>query len=148
MDLEGIIDDLDFQMPNGGDRVDIEQFKPKNKFEGSVLILDDSSIARKLLCNTLSEIGFDVVDAIDGEAGLERLEQLYERWGEDIAKHLKLIISDVEMPKMDGFHFAAQVKNDARFDKEIPLIFNSSISDKFSASKRKRDRGGSLSCQI
>ena len=81
LDLEGIIDDLDFQMPNGGDRVDIEQFKPKNKFEGSVLILDDSSIARKLLCNTLSEIGFDVVDAIDGEAGLERLEQLYERWG-------------------------------------------------------------------
>lgn len=71
-----------------------------------------------------------------GEAGLERLEQLYERWGEDIAKHLKLIISDVEMPKMDGFHFAAQVKNDARFNK-IPLIFNSSISDKFSASKGK-----------
>ena len=136
LDLEGIIDDLDFQMPNGGDRVDIKQFKPKNKFEGSVLILDDSSIARKLLCNTLSEIGFDVVDAIDGEAGLERLEQLYERWGEDIAKHLKLIISDVEMPKMDGFHFAAQVKNDARFNK-IPLIFNSSISDKFSASKGK-----------
>lgn len=135
LDLEGILDDLDFHMPTGGKNAD-EHFKPSQKFDGSVLILDDSSIARKLLRSTLSEIGFDVIDAIDGESGLERLEQLYERWGSDIGKHLKLIISDVEMPKMDGFHFAAQVKNDSRFS-GIPIIFNSSISDKFSAKKGK-----------
>lgn len=135
LDLEGVIDDLDFQMPSGG-HADVEAFKPKQKFDGTVLVLDDSSIARKLLHSTMSDIGFDVVDAIDGEAGLERLEQLYQRWGSDITQHLKLIISDVEMPKMDGFHFAAQVKNDPRFNK-IPLIFNSSISDKFSATKGK-----------
>lgn len=40
------------------------------------------------------------------------------------------------MPKMDGFHFVAQVKQDPRFAK-IPVIFNSSVSDKFSASKGK-----------
>lgn len=135
LDLESIIDDLDFQMPNGAN-ADTEEFKPTRKFEGSVLILDDSSIARKLLHSTMTDIGFNVIEAIDGQAGLERLEQLYERWGNDITNHLKLIVSDVEMPKMDGFHFAAQVKNDARFNK-IPIIFNSSISDKFSSTKGK-----------
>ncbi|MCX2716191.1 chemotaxis protein [Helicobacter sp. MIT 21-1697] len=134
LDLESIIDDLDFRIPMGNDN--IEDFKPTRKFEGSVLILDDSSIARKLLHSTMTDIGFSVIEAIDGQAGLERLEQLYERWGNDITKHLKLIVSDVEMPKMDGFHFAAQVKNDARFNK-IPLIFNSSISNNLSAAKGK-----------
>ncbi|RDU61077.1 chemotaxis protein CheV [Helicobacter marmotae] len=135
LDLEGIIDDLDFHMPSGSS-TNLEDFKPQRKFDGTVLILDDSSIARKLLRSTLGDIGFQVVDAIDGVSGLKRLEQLYEQWGENIAQHLKLIISDVEMPQMDGFHFAAQVKNDARFS-NIPLIFNSSISDKFSATKGK-----------
>lgn len=136
LDLEGIIDDLDFHMPSG-DSADVEQFKPTQKFEGTVLIVDDSSIARKLLQKMLTDIGFEVIDAIDGAAGLERLEQLHQRWGDSISKRLKLIISDIEMPKMDGFHFAAQVKDDARFSK-IPLLFNSSISDKISAEKGKK----------
>ncbi len=136
LDLEGIIDDLDFYTPNGAN-ADIEQFKPAKKFEGSVLIVDDSLIARKLLRNTMSEIGFNVIEANDGENGLRRLEQLYENWGNDIGNNLKLIISDIEMPKMDGFHFAAQVKNDTRFS-QIPIIFNSSISDKISAEKGEK----------
>ncbi|WP_334090908.1 chemotaxis protein [Helicobacter typhlonius] len=135
LDLEGILDDLDFHMPSG-DSADVEQFKAQQKFSGTALIVDDSSIARKLLHNTLTEIGFDVVDAIDGVAGLERLNQLYDQWGNTINQRLKLIISDIEMPRMDGFHFAAQVKNDARFS-NIPLLFNSSISDKVSANKGK-----------
>lgn len=137
LDLEGIVDDLALHSGNGNVNEEIEQYQPSHRFDGSVLILDDSTIARRLLSNALSKVGFDVIDAIDGESGLQRLEQLYERWGNDITKHLKLIVSDVEMPKMDGFHFAAKVKNDARFSK-IPLVFNSSISDKFSASKGKQ----------
>lgn len=136
LDLEGIIDDLDFYTPNGAE-ADIEQFKPTKKFEGSVLIVDDSMIARKLLRNTMSDIGFNVIEANDGENGLQRLEQLYENWGNNIRNNLRLIISDIEMPKMDGFHFAAQVKNDARFS-QIPIIFNSSISDKISAQKGEK----------
>jgi two-component system chemotaxis response regulator CheV len=76
-------------------------------------------------------MGFDIIDAKDGEEGLNRLEELYLTFSDDIDDHLKIIISDVEMPKMDGYHFASKVKSDDRF-KEIPIIFNSSISDHFS----------------
>ena len=56
---------------------------------------------------------------------------MYEMYGNDITNNVKLIVSDVEMPRMDGFHFAANVKADSRFA-NIPIIFNSSISDHFS----------------
>ena len=82
------------------------------------------------------EMGFDVAEANDGEDGLRKLDKLYENYGETLGKQLKIIISDVEMPQMDGFHFAAKVKEDPRFSK-IPIIFSSSISDKFSESRGK-----------
>ena len=81
------------------------------------------------------KMGFDVAEASDGVAGLQKLDKLYENYGEKLTKQLKIIISDIEMPQMDGFHFAAKVKEDQRFAK-IPIVFSSSISDKFS-----EDRG-------
>ena len=65
-------------------------------------------------------MGFQVVEAIDGQEGLEKLEDLYEMYGDTIEENLKLILSDVEMPRMDGFHFAANVKEDSRFE-GIPI---------------------------
>lgn len=136
LDIESIIDDLDYYVPSSDKCYDIESSKPKEKFEGTVLIVDDSMVARKLLHGTMESVGFRVIDAGDGKEALERLEKLYEMWGSDITKHLRLIITDVEMPRMDGYNFTAQVKNDSRFS-DIPIIFNSSISDKFSAIKGK-----------
>ena len=60
-----------------------------------------------------------------------KLDDLHKMYGNQLADNLKIIISDVEMPKMDGFHFAANVKEDGRFG-DIPIVFNSSISDHFS----------------
>ena len=76
-------------------------------------------------------MGFDVIEGSDGEQGLQILEDLYAKYGEELPSKLRLIASDIEMPLMDGFHFAAQVKGDNRF-KMIPIVFNSSISDHFS----------------
>ena len=96
--------------------------------------MDDSSTARKIVKEALIKMGFQVIEAIDGEDGLEKLEDLYNMYEEDIATHLKLILSDVEMPRMDGFHFAANVKEDGRYA-NIPIVFNSSISDHFSENR-------------
>lgn len=130
LDLESIVQDLGFYHPEiGSDHT-------YNKFDGLALILDDSSIARKIIKDFLEKMGFNVVEANDGAAGLQKLEKLYESYSENLAKQLKIIISDIEMPQMDGFHFAAKVKEDPRFSK-IPIIFSSSISDQFSENRGK-----------
>lgn len=126
LDLESVVQDLGLYEPDTQfDNTDIESFS------GLALILDDSSTARKIVKEALTNMGFDVIEAIDGEEGLQKLNELYDIYGARISKNLKIIISDVEMPKMDGFHFAANVKEDERFE-NIPIVFNSSISDHFS----------------
>lgn len=131
LDLEAVVQDLGLYKPNTGDI-------PQNfdTFSGLVLLLDDSVTARKIVKDALEKMGFDVVEASDGRDGLEKLDDIYAMYEEGMSQHLKLIISDIEMPLMDGFHFAASVKEDVRF-KDIPIVFNSSISDHFSALRGK-----------
>jgi len=126
LDLESVVQDLGLYEPD----TEYNAGEIKN-FSGLALVLDDSSTARKIVKEALIKMGFNVVEATDGQEGLEKLDELYEIYGEDISNTLKIIISDVEMPRMDGFHFAANVKEDGRFS-TIPIVFNSSISDHFS----------------
>jgi len=130
LDLESVVQDLGLYSP------DVDNIPHElETFSGLALVLDDSSTARKIVKDALVKMGFQVVEAMDGQDGLEKLDSLYGTYGDSIPDHLKLIVSDVEMPRMDGFHFAANVKEDGRFA-NIPIVFNSSISDHFS-----EDRG-------
>ena len=135
LDLESVVQDLGLYEPDT-DNVPQEV----ETFSGLALVLDDSSTARKIVKEALIKMGFKVVEAIDGNDGLKKLAELYDTYGENLTETLKIIVSDVEMPQMDGFHFAANVKDDARFS-SIPIVFNSSISDDFSES-RGLDAGG------
>ena len=135
LDLENVVQELGLYTPDNG-----EAAMHKDEFSGIVLLLDDSSTARKIVKDALVEMGFKVIEAVDGEQGLEKLNDLYDMYGDQLSKQLRLIVSDVEMPRMDGFHFAANVKEDSRFSK-IPIVFNSSISDHFSE-LRGKEAGG------
>ncbi|HEX5624071.1 MAG TPA: chemotaxis protein [Sulfuricurvum sp.] len=126
LDLESVVQELGLYQPSQG-KLD----NHLNQFSGLVLLLDDSSTARRIIKEALIQMGFDVIEASDGEQGLQILEDLYASYGADLPGKLRLIASDIEMPRMDGFHFAARVKEDSRF-KMIPIVFNSSISDHFS----------------
>ncbi|MGB3962458.1 MAG: chemotaxis protein, partial [Sulfurimonas sp.] len=126
LDLESVVQDLGLYAP------DVNNIpKELETFSGMALILDDSSTARKIVKEALLKMGFSVIEAIDGQDGLEKLNSIAQSTSGDVSQKLKIIISDVEMPRMDGFHFAANVKKDGRFN-NIPIIFNSSISDHFS----------------
>ena len=129
LDLESVVENLGLYKP------DIDSLPQEiEAFSGVALVLDDSATARKIVKEALIKMGFKVVEAMDGKEGLEKLDELYNTYGENISDNLKIIISDVEMPRMDGFHFAANVKEDGRFA-NIPIVFNSSISDHFSENR-------------
>jgi two-component system chemotaxis response regulator CheV len=126
LDLESIVEEMGFFESN----LEIDEDKLE-KFSGIVLLVDDSPTARRIEKEALEKMGFEVIEASNGEEGLQKLEELYALYGEEIKNKLKLILSDIEMPKMDGYHMAARIHEDKRF-KDIPLIFSSSISDAFS----------------
>lgn len=129
LDLESVVQDLGLYEP------DTQSIPGKiEHFTGLAMILDDSSTARKIVKDAVLKMGFEVIEAGDGQEGLDKLDELYNIHGDDLPNKLKIIISDVEMPRMDGFHFAANVKDDNRFN-GIPIVFNSSISDHFSESR-------------
>lgn len=91
-------------------------------FDGNnlkVLIAEDSSSIRDMLQLELEEHGFDVLAAHDGQEALDFLSTT-----QDIA----LVISDVEMPRMDGLALTKQIKDDPQ-TADIPVIVYSSIGD-------------------
>ena len=126
LDLESIVEEMGFFESH----LEVEEDKIE-KFSGIVLLVDDSPTARRIEKEALEKMGFEVVEATNGEEGLQKLNELYAVYGDSLKDKLKLILSDVEMPKMDGYHMAAKIHSDERFN-DIPLIFSSSISDAFS----------------
>jgi two-component system chemotaxis response regulator CheY len=87
-----------------------------------ILLVEDSPTILSLLSSMLRQFGFSVNTAGDGVAGLEVLTQ----------KEVDLIITDVNMPRMDGFTFIAKVRAQEALQK-IPIIV-------LSTEKGERDR--------
>ncbi len=72
---------------------------------GSVLIVDDSATLRASVKFSLSEAGYAVEEAVDGRDALRKLQELQTR-----GSQVSLIISDINMPNMDGITFIKEAK--------------------------------------
>src|SRR5437899_588901 len=81
-----------------------------------ILVVDDSSPHRRLLTALFGRAGHEVVTAPDGVAALEALEQA----------PIDAVVSDVRMPKMDGFQLCRAIRQDPRW-RRLPFIFYSGI---------------------
>ena len=136
LDFEGILDELGMiKVFNIEDKTEYEKSTRSYK----ILILDDSPVARRIIKKILTTDGHVVYEAESGIEGLKFLEELKkeaEREGVDITDKLQLIISDIEMPGMDGLTFTKKVKADPVFSK-IPVVINTSLSDKATVDKTK-----------
>ncbi|GAB3013163.1 chemotaxis protein CheV [Bowmanella dokdonensis] len=96
----------------------------------TVLVADDSSVARNQVKRALSSIGVNVELVNDGREALKWLEAKAKEMGGDITSKVPLIISDIEMPEMDGYTLAAEVKAHPDLRK-IHIILHSSLSGVF-----------------
>ncbi|HEV7691685.1 MAG TPA: response regulator [Hyphomonadaceae bacterium] len=92
----------------------------------TVLTIDDSRTIRDLLKQTLCDAGFKVVQAVDGQEGLDVLD----------AASPRVIVTDINMPRMDGFTFIERVRRDDRW-RGVPILVLTTESD---TAKKERAR--------
>ena len=88
----------------------------------NILIVDDSSIVRKVLIKTLGIAGVPVGDIYEAENGLVALEILESNW-------VDLIFLDINMPVMNGMEFMEHLRKSSDFD-ETPIIVVSTEGSK------------------
>lgn len=107
-----------------------EQCKSESFSDRLVFYTDDSSVARSQIKKTLDAIGVQGAFATNGRQAWDLLNGLAndaESKGQKLREHLHLILTDVEMPEMDGFALTKKIKSDNRFD-GIPVVVHSSLS--------------------
>ncbi|GMR08167.1 MAG: chemotaxis protein [Gammaproteobacteria bacterium] len=107
--------------------VTLEQVEdhPKN-----LLYADDSMVARKQIEKTLDKMGVNYTSAKNGDEAWARLGEIAERaksMGVPVNEILDVVLTDVEMPSMDGYVLTKKIKSDPRFN-GVPVVMHSSLS--------------------
>ncbi|MED4532887.1 chemotaxis protein [Metabacillus fastidiosus] len=127
LDFEKIVVDI-----NPGSGINVDQVKKLGKRERSgkkLVCAEDSPLLRKLLNDTLEEAGFFNVEFFEnGQDALIYLESIIQA-GKKIEDEVQIVITDVEMPQMDGHHLTKRIKEDANLNKLPVIIFSSLITD-------------------
>lgn len=96
----------------------------------TVLFADDSVVARDQIKNTLERMGFNFIVTKNGAEAWTRLKEIADKaetTGRKVSDYINIILTDVEMPEMDGYVLTRKVKADQRF-KDIPVIMHSSLT--------------------
>ncbi|MFT7687486.1 MAG: two-component system chemotaxis response regulator CheV [Candidatus Azotimanducaceae bacterium] len=94
-----------------------------------ILIVDDSSVARKQIQRTVHQLGVEAVLLNDGKAALNHLQAMAEG-GQDPCEVYYMVVSDVEMPEMDGYTLVTELKADSRL-KNLFILLHTSLSGVF-----------------
>lgn len=127
LDFERIMVDI-----NPASSISVESVKKLGKRERSdkkIVIAEDSPLLRKLLFDTMNEAGYSNVDFFEnGRDAYDYLESLVKA-DKNIENHVQLVITDIEMPQMDGHHLTKKIKSHPDLKKLPVIIFSSLITD-------------------
>lgn len=94
-----------------------------------VLVVDDSKVARNQICRAMKQVGVECTVLNDGKQALEQLKQ-WSQSEAQITDKIALVISDIEMPIMDGYTLTSEIRRDPRL-KDLFVILHSSLSGVF-----------------
>jgi two-component system chemotaxis response regulator CheV len=129
LDVESILRQV---MPETAKDVDPETIGPKVKLKPGTLILaaDDSMMARTLIEQGLQALGLPYVMTKTGKEAWDKLASIAataEQEGKKAHDKVALVLTDLEMPEMDGFTLTRSIKQDARYA-GIPVVIHSSLT--------------------
>lgn len=96
----------------------------------TVFFADDSTVARNQIAKTLDAMGVGHISAVNGKqawSDLQKMASAAESGGTPLRDQFQVILTDVEMPEMDGYMLTRKIKEDGRFA-GIPVLMHSSLS--------------------
>ncbi|ATP39180.1 chemotaxis protein CheV [Solibacillus sp. R5-41] len=127
LDFERIMVDIN---PESSISVDaVKKLGKRERTEKKVVIAEDSPLLRKLLFDTMNEAGYVNTEFFEnGRDAYEYLEALVKA-DKNIENHVQMVVTDIEMPQMDGHHLTKKIKEHTDLKKLPVIIFSSLITD-------------------
>lgn len=130
LDLEHIIGEIfPHSIINYNEETFAHKHSPQERSDVRLVFAEDSPIIRKQVSNILQSVGFEHITAFDnGQAALEGITEMLQQGqeeGKDISNYINVLLTDIEMPKMDGLTLCRKIKREMQLD--IPVIMFSSL---------------------
>ncbi len=126
LDVERILSET----TNYDNEHEFQNLQPLQDHGKTILFADDSSVARKQIERTLDALQIRHISAVNGNQAwreLERVAAIADAAKRRACEFVHAVLTDVEMPEMDGFLLTKRIKSDPRFA-DIPVIMHSSLS--------------------
>ena len=126
LDVEKVLSET----TNYDEEIVYRNIKPLSDPTLTVFFADDSVVARKQITRTLEAMNVKYVGAINGREAWNELEKIAtyaQASGQKVSDLVSLVLTDVEMPEMDGYILTKKIKTDPRFA-GVPVIMHSSLS--------------------
>ena len=136
LDFEKIISDIS---PETGLKVkEVEALGERERNDYPIYIAEDSALLAQLIYDSLYKAGYVNIDiSNNGQACYDKLVALKNQYGDKITDHVKCVITDIEMPLMDGHRLTKLIKSDDIL-KNIPVaIFSSLITEEMERKGRE-----------
>ncbi|MCH5266269.1 MAG: chemotaxis protein CheV [Lachnospiraceae bacterium] len=127
LDFEKIVTEVN---PETGLKLsEIEAMGERSRHECPILLAEDSPLLLEMLKKCLIQAGYtNLIPTTNGMEAWNKLEQIVDEDGV-VGKDIALVITDIEMPQMDGHHLTKRIKTDPRFNGLPVVIFSSLVND-------------------
>ncbi|GFO54574.1 chemotaxis protein CheV [Geomonas sp. Red276] len=132
LDFEKIVSELSFGEALSRPSEELLANAPASRSERTILVADDSKFIRSTISSSLRDAGYQVLEAENGEDAWAQVTSIRDRaaqQGSPISQLLSMVITDIEMPRMDGLHLTALIRKEAALDKMPVVLFSSLASD-------------------
>jgi two-component system chemotaxis response regulator CheV len=129
LDFEGILHDIGLLKVFHEEEA-LERAKAVSK-SYTVLLAEDSPVARKIIREILENAGHKVIEAEDGSQAwdiLQRYLQKAQQEGKSVRDYIQVVITDIEMPNMDGLTLTKRIKETVGL-MGLPVVVNTTLSD-------------------
>lgn len=137
LDFEKIVTEVN---PETGLKLsEIEAMGERSRIDYTILLAEDSPLLLEMLKKCLTKAGYThLIPTSNGLEAWNTLDRMMKD-GAVIGKDISLVITDIEMPQMDGHHLTKKIKEDPRFEGLPVVIFSSLVNDEM---KRKGEALG------